>query len=246
LEPKRQQSITRHPLFPAIVALWFAALLGLGSFALSLPAIEQLVLSAHIDTLIPAAAPPLGMTARLVLVIALGAIGGLAGWLLALRVGRPTPAAAPSVFNVADVGFDSPVARADLRPLARPLAGPSVEPPPPQMDGPVLVPAPPPVIVAPPAPRPMTAAERIASADLADLSHVELIERLAIAIRRREELSAAKPSDIAAPSDSVVRFPDLTDRHVARLAPPPPRQAPYETEKALRDALAALQRMSGG
>lgn len=242
MEPKRQQSITRHPLFPAIVALWFAALLGLGSFALSLPAIEQLVLSTHIDALISAAAPPLGMTARLVLVIALGAIGGLAGWLLALRVGRPTPAATPSVFNVADVAFDSPVARSD----PRPLAGPAVEAPPPQMDGPVLVPAPPLVIETPPAPRPMTAAERIASADLADLSHVELIERLAIAIRRREELRAAKPSDIAAPSESVVRFPDLTDRHVARLAPPPPRQAPYETEKALRDALATLQRMSGG
>lgn len=237
MEPKRQQPnppITRHPLFPAIVALWFAALLGLGSFALSLPAIEQLVLSTHIDAVIPAAAPPLGMTARLVLVLAFGGIGGVTGWLLAQRVARPAPQVEPSVFKVADVGFD------------RPIAAPAADPPASQIDGPALSPAPPPVLAPAPAPRPMTAAERIASADLADLSHVELVERLAIAIRKREELRAAQPAELVAPGDSVVRFPDVTGRQVARLAPPASRPAPYETEKALRDALTALQRMSGG
>lgn len=234
MEPKRlppNPPITRHPLFPAIVALWFAALLGMGSFALSLPALEQLVLSAHIDALIPAATPPLGMTARLALVMALGGVGGTIGWFLALRIARPAPRAEPSVFKVADVGFD--------RPIAAPTA--------PEIDGPALDPAPPltPVIEAAPAPHPMTAAERIASADLAHLSHVELIERLAIAIRKREALRAAQPVERAAMGDSIVRFPDVADRQVTRLAPAP-RPAPYETEKALRDALAALKQMSGG
>jgi hypothetical protein len=44
-----------------------------------------------------------------------------------------------------------------------------------------------------------------------------------------------------------VRFPNFADRQHARVAPAAiPTLAPQETEKALRDALAALQRMSGG
>ena len=75
-----RQPISRHPLFPAIVALWFATLIGMGSLALSTTLVEELVLTAHIDSLIPAAAPPLGTTARLMLAFALGVPSGIIGW----------------------------------------------------------------------------------------------------------------------------------------------------------------------
>ena len=61
---KGKAPISRHPLFPAVVALWFGALFGLGSMAIRPGLIEDMVLAAGIDTLVPAAAPPLGMTAR--------------------------------------------------------------------------------------------------------------------------------------------------------------------------------------
>lgn len=229
---RQQASISRHPLFPAIVALWFAALLGMGSFALSTSLIETLVLAGNVDRLIPAAAPPLGATARLLLALALGIAGGALGWLLALRLAETKEAApAPQVFKVAET---------DLVP-------PAPWTPPATQDAPAFIAeaaeeAP----VAEAAPTP-TAAERIASAELAELSHVELVERLAIAIQRRQERLDGAPTEAAEPTPSVVRFPDLADRQSARLIPPslPAHRAPQETEKALREALAALQRMSG-
>ena len=84
-----RQPISRHPLFPAIVALWFAALLGTGSFALSTSLLENLVLAGHVDSLVPAAAPPLGVTARLMLALMLGLTGGTIGWFMAKRLAAP-------------------------------------------------------------------------------------------------------------------------------------------------------------
>jgi hypothetical protein len=78
--------ISRHPLFAAVVALWFAALLGLGSLAISNSVIENAVLAAHIDSLVPAAAPPLGFTARLLLAGALALAGAIVGFVLARMV----------------------------------------------------------------------------------------------------------------------------------------------------------------
>lgn len=230
---RKQASISRHPLFPAIVALWFAALLGMGSFTLSTPLLETLVLAGNVDSLIPAAAPPLGVTARLLLALTLGSVGGIAGWFLALRLADPKDAVpAPQVFKVAE---------SDLAPQPSPrvqdapaFIAEAAE------DAPVADAAPAP----PPAP---TAAERIASAELAELSHVELVERLAIAIQRRQERRGTAPAEAPEPAPSVVRFPDLADRQSARLLPPSPlsHKAPQETEKALREALAALHRMCG-
>lgn len=231
-EPNHKQApISRHPLFPAIVALWFAALLGIGSVALSIPLLETLVLAGHVDSLIPAAAPPLGMTARLLLALAFGSVGGVVGWSMALRLADQKEAApAPQVFKFAET---------DLAPRAPPRV----------QDAPAFIAeaaAEAPVTQAASARAP-TAAERIAGAELADLSHVELVERLAIAIRRREERLNPALADMPGPAPGIVRFPDLADRQGTRLTlpPAPPRPAPRETEKALREALAALQRMSG-
>lgn len=243
-------SISRHPLFPGIVALWFAALFGLGGLTLPPMLLESLVLAGHIDHLVPAAAPPLGEKAQLLLALLIGLAGAIAGWVLAKRMARRKPRPAPQVLKVADVDVD----------LDEPSPRPKASMPAPQRDededaGPVFErsePAPSaapgehsePVAaeVAPP-----TAAERIAGAALDSLSHVELIERLAIGLqRRRQRLEAASDGAIE-PTDAVVRLHRLGERNSARPMPAAamPKPVPQETERALRDALATLQRMSG-
>lgn len=87
--PRAQTPVTRHPLFPAIVALWFGALFGLGSLAIRPGLIESAVLAIGIDTIVPAAAPPLGVTARILIALALAALGGVLGATVARRLAEP-------------------------------------------------------------------------------------------------------------------------------------------------------------
>ncbi|QSR17008.1 hypothetical protein CA833_07380 [Novosphingobium sp. KA1] len=82
------QPITRHPLFPAIAALWVAALFGLGSMVLSPATIERLVGATGLSSLVPMAAPPLGVTARLLVALALTGLGALVGVVIGLRLAR--------------------------------------------------------------------------------------------------------------------------------------------------------------
>ncbi len=74
-----------------MVSLWFGALFGLGSLAVRASLLESFVISSHIDAIIPQAAPPLGITARILLAVALAAIGGVAGSRLARWIARPKP-----------------------------------------------------------------------------------------------------------------------------------------------------------
>lgn len=78
--------ISRHPLFPAIVALWFGALFGLGSIAISPALVEQVVAVTRIDAIIPMAAPPLGTTAQLLVALFMTGLGGVVGVLVARRI----------------------------------------------------------------------------------------------------------------------------------------------------------------
>lgn len=78
--------IIRHPAFPAIVALWFAALLGLGTLVLPAVLLERIVGLTGIAALVPEAAPPLGFVARAALGAAAGLLGALLGLFLARRV----------------------------------------------------------------------------------------------------------------------------------------------------------------
>ncbi len=80
--------ISAHPAFPAIVALWFAALLGLGSLILPVQLIEGLIRATGITSFIPAAAPPLGFTARAAIAFSATAFGALLGVVLARRLAR--------------------------------------------------------------------------------------------------------------------------------------------------------------
>ena len=77
-----------HPAFPAIVALWFAALLGFGSLILPDVLVERLVAASGIGSLVPSANPPLGWTAHSLIAVFAGASGALAGLAIARQVAR--------------------------------------------------------------------------------------------------------------------------------------------------------------
>lgn len=93
---KAKVPVSRHPAFPLVVALWFAALLSLGSLAVRATALERIVLATHIDLIVPAAAPPLGFTARLCLALGLFVIGATIGFMLGRAIARAGQPAAPS------------------------------------------------------------------------------------------------------------------------------------------------------
>jgi hypothetical protein len=266
----RKLPITCHPLFPAIVALWFCALLGAGSFVVSISALEHFVLALHIDSIVPAAVPPLGATARLAAALLLGTLGGTIGWVFARRLGAPDATPPPAVFKVADLdvtltwpgsataepeGF----AALEIEPAGlpvievAPLPGvPAAAAEPARFTSLAVDPEPPVVIGAASLPIARRAAaapsatQRLLATDLQAMSHVELAERLAIALQRRERLAQTAPSQVL-PGDAVILFPGLSDRQGGRPIPPPTSEpAPTETEKALRDALIRLERIGGG
>jgi hypothetical protein len=78
--------LSAHPLFGAVVALWFAALLGLGSAVLPGRVVEPLVGASGLPAVLPAAAPPLGFTARILIAVAASGLGVLIGLFIARRI----------------------------------------------------------------------------------------------------------------------------------------------------------------
>lgn len=83
--------ISRHPLFPAIVALWFGALFGLASIAIKPAFIEGIVMATGLDSIVPMAAPPLGTTARILVSLAMIGLGGVVGMVIARRIAGTDP-----------------------------------------------------------------------------------------------------------------------------------------------------------
>lgn len=299
---RNRQPLSRHPLFPATVALWTGAVFGLGGLAL---------------------APPSGTAPRIAIAIAIvaAALGAFVGLQLARRAGQASGAAAAAAKSTT-LDSETSALWTDLRhsrALAETETAPAIAEPMPLVDrvpeildvtsvaidsfedaptravamaddldqvlapttGEVAVPDPAPPIDAAAAPA-TSAAERIAAADLDTLSHVELLERLALSmLRRGARASALTPSGEsrseapAAPADSPegddeaiaeqgyssllnlgrragpgpadggeteLVFPGRAERRSGPVAGP---QDSAEAEKALRDALAALQKMSG-
>lgn len=78
--------ISAHPLFPAVVAVWFAALLGLGSGVLPNILFERVITATGISSLIPSATPPLGATFRIILSLSFGTAGAALGFVLARKL----------------------------------------------------------------------------------------------------------------------------------------------------------------
>ncbi len=78
--------ISSHPIFPIVVAVWFAALLGLGSLVLPVAIFERLFAVTGISSLVSMAQAPLGATARIAIALAAAGIGAIAGLLIARKV----------------------------------------------------------------------------------------------------------------------------------------------------------------
>lgn len=92
------RTLSAHGLFPAVAAGWSAALFGLSSLAVSAEVFGAIVVRLGLPTILPAAAPPLGMTARLLLALLLALAGGVAGLVVALGLRRRAGSGrAPSV-----------------------------------------------------------------------------------------------------------------------------------------------------
>lgn len=85
-KPKKGAPISTHPAFPAIVALWFAALFGLGSLAVPIVLFETLATATGLSSVVAAAAPPLGITARIIIALVAVGIGVMLGLWLARKV----------------------------------------------------------------------------------------------------------------------------------------------------------------
>ena len=111
-KPAKAKPITSNPLFPAVVALWFGALFGLGSLAVRPALLETLVLNSQIDLFLPAAAPPLGVTARILLALVMAALGAMLGIMLTRRLTRPEPEVYERKRGARDLAAQSPQVRA--------------------------------------------------------------------------------------------------------------------------------------
>jgi len=84
--------LSAHPAFPAIVSLWFAALLGIGSLVLPVVLIERLAGVTGLALVVPAAKPPLGITARALIALAGSVAGAAIGLFIARKVANASDA----------------------------------------------------------------------------------------------------------------------------------------------------------
>lgn len=89
-------SLINHPAFPAVVALWFAALLGLGSLILPDALFDRGIEASGIASAIPAAAPPLGGFARTIIALATALLGAVLGLLITKHVAKSLKDEGPS------------------------------------------------------------------------------------------------------------------------------------------------------
>ena len=80
--------ISLHPAFPAVVALWFAALLGFGTLLMPPILLDRAVELSGIARFVPAASPPLGFTARGLAAGAAALLGAIVGLVVARQVSR--------------------------------------------------------------------------------------------------------------------------------------------------------------
>lgn len=171
--------LTGHALFVPAVALWTAALFGLSSLAVRAALFERWVLDSGFARLLPVAAPPLGHGARMLFALGLAVPGALLGLGVARLLARPTRPAAEASPDAGAYRVRARDAHPDAPPR-RPVSAheelihaESLASAAPRADG-------------DPVPAPVrSAAERIAGAHPGELSLVELIERLAIALQSR-------------------------------------------------------------
>lgn len=119
----KAKPITAHRLFPAFAGLWFAALLGLVSFAVPVELLQRAVVASGLPHLVAAAAPPLGFTARALVALLLTGFGGVLGLVVGWRLGarHRVPVDPATALEVEDAAPIAPRVRArDAHPDAPP------------------------------------------------------------------------------------------------------------------------------
>lgn len=109
----RRRPITSHPAFAPLIALWFAALLGLTIAVLPAAVLEAWLARAGL-----AGPSPLTPALRVVASALAAALGGLAGYALARRISRSVGDDPRPVYVEAEPEFDEP---AGSTPTRRPL-----------------------------------------------------------------------------------------------------------------------------
>ncbi|MGB3797153.1 MAG: hypothetical protein WA957_12705 [Alteraurantiacibacter sp.] len=98
--------IIQNPAFAWIMALWFAALLGIGSLILPVALLENASSASGLATVLPMAAPPLGSSAQLLVALATTILGGLMGLACARRIAKPRHRQIDPVSDLARKSFD--------------------------------------------------------------------------------------------------------------------------------------------
>ncbi|AKH43139.1 hypothetical protein FHS61_001161 [Altererythrobacter atlanticus] len=86
-EPKAARpSLSQHPAFAGIIILWCAALLGLSIIVVPASLLERAVSAIGLPSILPAAAAPLGGTARALMALAASVFGAAIGFVIARRI----------------------------------------------------------------------------------------------------------------------------------------------------------------
>lgn len=210
--------VSGHPLFPAIVSLWFAALFGLGSLAVC----------------------PLPVA--LVLALAGGLTGALLGRTIAAGRARASKGSRVETYQPVSMPEDPAreEAEAEIQEQAFPVASPEAVP-----VQEVEAPVPPEPVVEttvvqlPPLGK---AAQRLLAADLDALSPLHLVERLSISLERRRASMSRIPARPASPAASLRR---VHSAPAARIDNARADSARIDNERVLRSALATLQSVKG-
>ena len=96
---RKRPPVIAHPAFPAVVALWLAALMGVGMFILPIQLLERIVGATGIAAIVPAAAPPLGFTARAAIALAAALVGALLGFFAARMLAQKAPLSLPPIID---------------------------------------------------------------------------------------------------------------------------------------------------
>ena len=243
-----RKPVAAHPLFPAVLALWFAALLGLSCLAVRPALLDVLLFRYGLAALVGDAGAATGLPDQVVLALALSALGLLIGT-TAARLMRRTAvrrqAAAPeTVLHV-------PV-------LAESLEG--------MMEEPLFGnDQPQPVAEEPGAPKPRTPAPQVLDISAVELGSGTADEPLDLIVLAPEDpaqgpVQSARPlplvhplgeSRLAGLAEPLVIFPGQVEEPAAVQPAPPSAEPAYgqldreATERVLRTALANLQRLRG-
>ena len=86
VQARKKAPITANPAFPFVVAIWFAALLGVGSLIVPTALVESVIVASGLPSFIPQMAPPLGFTAKALIALTGAVGGGVIGYILARKI----------------------------------------------------------------------------------------------------------------------------------------------------------------